>query len=272
MRPGDLAPSMLSDCGVVHAQHGVRRAIVLAAGLGSRLGAYTAEVPKCLVDVNGIPILANALEHLEAAGIEETTVVVGYRADAVRWRFGDALQRMSLSYCLNAAFRTTNTSRSLKLALDSIDDALLVLEGDVFFERRVLEDVLAVSDADATVVARWTPSIDGSVVDIDSTGLIRGWMHKKNRPSGFVPAGLYKTVNLHRFSRAFVTERLRPALASERVTRGGREPIETALAAIVGEGGRIRAVEATGRWIEIDDEMDLRAAEALFEGATYGPR
>jgi NDP-sugar pyrophosphorylase family protein len=257
---------------VVHAQHGVRRAIVLAAGLGSRLGAHTAEVPKCLVDVNGIPILANALEHLEAAGIEETTVVVGYRAEAVRRRFGHALQRMRLSYCLNAAFRTTNTCRSLKLALDSIDDAVLVLEGDVFFERRVLEDVLAISTPDATVVARWTPAIDGSVVDIDSTGWIRAWMHKKDRPSGFVPAGLYKTVNLHRFSRAFVTGRLRPALASERITRGGREPIETALAAIVGEGGRIRAVEATGQWIEIDDEMDLRAAEALFEGANYGPR
>ena len=263
---------MLGWCGVPPAQPQVRRAVVLAAGLGSRLGAYTAEVPKCLVPVNGVPVLANALEQLEAAGIEETTVVVGYRADAVRLRFGYALRRMRVSYKLNAAFRTTNTSRSLALAVDSIDDALLVLEGDVFFERRVLETLLASPDPDATVVAKWTPSIDGSVVDIDQTRLVCRWIHKANRPAGFSPAGLYKTVNLHRFSRAFVAERLRPALASAHITRGGREPIETVLGAIVGAGGRIRAVEATGRWIEIDDETELRAAEALFEGAHDEPR
>ena len=272
MAPGDLAPSMLSYHNVLHAEDCVRRAIVLAAGLGSRLGAHTAEVPKCLVEVNGVSILANALQHLEAAGIAETTVVVGHGADAVRGRFGRALGRMRLVYCHNDAYRTTNTSHSLQLALNSVDDTLLVLEGDVFFERRVLQDLLAIRDADATVVAPWTPSIDGSVVDIDAAGFVCRWMHKKDRPAGFLPLGLYKTVNLHRFSRAFVNERLRPVLASQRVTGAGREPIETALAAIVADGARIRAIEATGRWIEIDDEADLRAAEALFEGAPHGPR
>lgn len=259
--------------GAVHpAASGALRAVVLVAGRGSRLRDRTARIPKCLVDVNGTPILVSALERLEAAGVCEALLVVGYLADMVRRRLGTALGRMRISYRENRDFQNTNTSRSLWLGLDGMDEDILVLEGDVVFDQHVLDDFLVSPHVDATLVQRWNPALDGSVVQVDADGSVHAWVHKKDRPPGFSLAGTYKTVNIHRFSRRFVRERLRPALWAEVTTDGGREPIETSFARIVQEGGRIHAVEVCGRWCEIDDEADLRTAEAMFDGASDAHR
>jgi choline kinase len=237
--------------------------VILVAGIGSRLGDRTAHLPKCLVEVAGVPIVQNAIERLETAGIPEAILVTGYRQDAVRARLGDAFGRMRISYRSNDEYRSTNTSRSLFLGLQDVRDDVVVLEGDVFFEQRVLDEVLQMPHANVTVVERWNPALDGSVVELDSERHVRRWVHKKDRPPGFALEGTFKTVNIHRLSRGFVDERLRPAL-DETMRDGGREPLETVFARVVEAGGRILAAEAAGRWVEIDDESDLQVAERLF--------
>ena len=244
-----------------------RRAVLLVAGIGSRLGKLTTEVPKCLVEVNGISILENALAHLGTAGISETVLVVGYRDDLIRNRVGDAIGRMRIAYRTNPEFRSTSTSRSLWLGLKDLDDDVLVLEGDVFFERCVLERFLAVPAVDATLVDPWRPGLDGSLVQIGPDRIVRAWLHKKEQPPGFSPNGTYKTVNVHRFSSGFVRQWLRPALTAQVSADGGREPIETVFAGMVRDGAHIHAADVAGRWVEIDDEMDLRSAVALFGGS-----
>jgi choline kinase len=246
------------------------RAVVLVAGMGSRLGPRARHVPKCLTTVGGTPVLTNALRHLEAVGVRETILVVGYMAEVVQHRIGGEFGRMRIAYRTNSVFETTGTSRSLWLGLDGIRENVLVLEGDVFFEASVLARLLAASP-DATLVERWSPRLDGSVVVLDAHGNVSAWIHKKDRPPGFCPEGTYKTVNIHRFSRAFLDNEILPALDVELERDGGREPIETPLARIVGGGGRIHAVQAGGRWIEIDDENDLKTAEAMFGGSGSEP-
>ena len=56
----------------------VRKAVILAAGVGDRLRPFTQEFPKCLVPVNGVPILVNALTHLSDVGVTEVVIVVGH--------------------------------------------------------------------------------------------------------------------------------------------------------------------------------------------------
>jgi len=246
-------------------------AVILAAGLGTRLEHRTNSLPKCLVEVQGVPILLNALVQLASWHVAETVLVVGYLEDVIRQRIGSRIGRMRIRYRTNPDYRTTSTAQSLWIGLNGIDEDVLVLEGDVFFERGVLNAFRSAPHADATLVEPWNPSLDGSVVQVSAEGKVRAWIHKKDRPAGFALEGTYKTVNLHRFSRAFVRDRLRPVLEDE-VARGGREPIETALARIVADGGRVQAVVVNGRWVEIDDEHDLRAAEEMFEGAADGSR
>jgi choline kinase len=249
-----------------------RRAVILAAGLGTRLGAATHELPKCLVEVAGIPILFNALDRLAEAGFVETILVVGYLEHTIRARVGRTWRSMKVSYRINADYRTTGTSRSLWLGVEEMNDDVVLLEGDVFFEARVLGQLLATPEPDVTVVEPWTPALDGSVVKVARDRTVSAWIHKKDRPSGMVPEGTCKTVNIHRLSAAFVRDRLRPALAAEVTSNGGVEPLETVFAGLVRAGARIHTCPPAGRWVEIDDARDLRTAEDLFQETSHDAR
>ena len=240
-------------------------AVLLAAGMGTRLGRRSLNQPKPLVEVNGVAIVRNALECLAAARMARTTVVIGYLGDQIRSVVGEHVNGMQVRYCENSRYRITGTAHSLRLGLDHVPDDVLVLEGDVFFDRILLEQFLAEPYVDATLVERWHAQIDGSVVELGSDGFVSQWFHKSHRPADFRADGTFKTVNVHRFSRAFVDTHLRPALTSR--TARADEPLEASFARSVAANARIRAVLVRrGCWVEIDDEDDLRKAEAVFRG------
>src|SRR3989344_1314627 len=94
----------------------VSTAIILAAGLGSRLDPLTKEMPKCLVKVHGKQILRSTLEKLERARIEETVILVGYLANVVRKEIGSQLGRMKITYIESERYKETNNMYSLWLA------------------------------------------------------------------------------------------------------------------------------------------------------------
>lgn len=75
-----------------------KKAVILAAGCGSRLRPLTDLRPKPLVEVNGTPILHNALGNLEAVGVEEITIVVGYRKDAIQYSCGNHFGNLAINY------------------------------------------------------------------------------------------------------------------------------------------------------------------------------
>ena len=241
-------------------------AILLAAGMGTRLASRTRSLPKPLVPVNGVPIAKNAVARLAAAGVSRTTVVLGHCGDQIKTALGDVVGGMRIRYHVNEQYESTGTARSLWLGLQEVDADVLVLEGDVFFERNVLEHFLGEPYTDATLVERWHEALDGSVVELGRDDFVARWVHKSQRAPGFSLDGTYKTVNLHRFGGRFVRELLRPALSD--VASARDEPLEMAFARIVAQRARIRAVPVQGRWVEIDDEHDLRHAEALFSGVT----
>jgi NDP-sugar pyrophosphorylase family protein len=245
-------------------------AVVLAAGLGTRLGRRTQHLPKPLVTVHGVSVLSNALCHFAAAGVRATTVVVGYRADDIRNGIGDSVNGMPVQYCVNSCFETTGTARSLLLGLRGLDDDVLVAEGDVFFEEGVLQHFLSEPYPDTTLVERWREAIDGSIVELGWDRLVTRWLHKSRRPSTYAPDSSFKTVNIHRYSAPFVRYWLRHGLESAETS--ATDPLEFAFARIIERGARIRAVEARGQWVEIDDEIDMQRAEAMFAGASHGSR
>jgi choline kinase len=112
------------------------QALILAAGEGSRLGF---DLPKCLVEVGGRPLLHHQLDALDRAGVAEVTVVVGHEHEKVR---AAAQDRVGL--LVNERYAETNSLYSFWLARHTVSDEVLLLNSDVLFPTTLLERLLSV--------------------------------------------------------------------------------------------------------------------------------
>ena len=119
------------------------KAIILAAGTGSRLMPLTAEKPKCMVKLAGRPLLHRQIETLRGAGVDVIVLVGGYRSDQLEGDF-DFLE-------LNHSYHTTNMVQTLFTALEHMKEGqdLIITYGDIVFEPRVIN---AVINCDAPIV------------------------------------------------------------------------------------------------------------------------
>lgn len=124
------------------------RAIILAAGRGGRLQGVIGDHPKCLARVGDRTLLERQIEALQAAGISRIAVVGGYRMEMVRRNCP-----RSVEFVHNARYASTNSLYSLWLARDLLLDGFLVLNCDVLFHPRMLDDLLTARCDDALLVA-----------------------------------------------------------------------------------------------------------------------
>jgi len=117
----------------------IESAVILAAGSGTRLKPLTDHSPKCLTEINSIPILINALENLDNLGIKNCTVVAGYFSEKIFKAIGSSFRNVQVSYILNEHYASTNDMYSLWLARHLLERGVLLLEGDIFFRYKTIE-------------------------------------------------------------------------------------------------------------------------------------
>ncbi|PDT35846.1 MULTISPECIES: phosphocholine cytidylyltransferase family protein [Sinorhizobium] len=245
-----------------------KQAVILAAGLGSRLRPLTDLRPKPLVEVNGTPILHNALRNLEAVGVEEVTIVVGYRKDAIQHSCGNHFGKLEINYVESSVFDRTGSGYSLWLARHVLlTGDVYLLEADVFFELDALRYLGTGEAENVAAVAPFDRSMEGSAVVLTENGYI-GEVRMKQTAANLVDGAprLFKTMNLIRFSGNDLRETIVPHLDS--IIRSGavKSYTEEMLSNLVQTRNlRIAAARCDDvRWYEIDNEDDLRIAEAIF--------
>ena len=241
------------------------KAIILVAGRGTRLKPLTDKVHKCLTKVNDTPILFNALRHLQNNGVREVILVVGYLGEQIRREVGQKFGKIKVSYVNNPIYFKTNTGYSLWLAMKKIEESILILEGDVFFEGSLLKKFLLDSRENLTVLEKYNSTLDGTFVSLGENFLVVDWVHKKDRPEGFTVEDKYKTVNIYKFSKNFVEKWLKPFLAEHATKLEGVSPVEFVFRDIIAAGGKIEGCVTNLKWFEIDDIKDLRIAEEIFK-------
>jgi choline kinase len=125
-----------------------RRAVVLAAGMGTRMGALARSTPKALLPVGGRPLLLQSLQSLAASGAcEEALVIVGHRAEQIRAAVAQWRLALRVRCLENEEFHTTNSMASLALAGEfGTRSGFVLLDGDIGFEPLLLARLLAAGD------------------------------------------------------------------------------------------------------------------------------
>ena len=242
------------------------QALMLAAGMGKRLGKYTENATKCMVPVNGKALIDYAIEALIEAGIKKFTLVVGYKRDVLKDYLKGKYPEITIEYIDNDVFDTTNNIYSLYMAKDVLaQDDTILLESDLIYDKKIIQELIDNPEKNLCVVSPFESWMDGTVTVLDESKGIQGilgkadfnWDNKSN---------YYKTVNIYKFSKEFAKDVYMPFLKAYQSAYGKNEYYETVLKVISFlDKSTLKAHVVDGsRWYEIDDPADLAIASTRF--------
>ena len=170
------------------------QAIILAAGMGTRFGDETKDIPKHLLEVEGKSILERSLENLKRNNISEVIIVVGYKKEKIISKIGDEFGGMKIKYAVNDLYDTTSTAISFFKSKEFMDsDAIMVL-GDVLYEPDAVKLVLEDSAQDIMFVMPVSGAKNPAYVTVDDKlNLIDIPRGKENEPRAYGEvADIYK--------------------------------------------------------------------------------
>jgi dTDP-glucose pyrophosphorylase len=234
----------------------IDKAVILAAGRGTRMRELTAELPKPMIHVRGKPVLQHIVEGLRDAGVGELLLIVGYRADAVREFFGDG-SRYNVAIQYRTQTVQDGTGRVVELARDFVRDRPFILAyGDILVDPANYKRVVDLPDdveALLTVTRGEDVSKGGAVFLNDQMELVD--IREKAQPSEtarwsglsehavpFYNAGLYA----FRPSIFDFTAKLKPSPRSE-------YELTDAIRDLAQSGKKMKAIELTGEWADVRD-------------------
>lgn len=243
------------------------QAIILAAGMGRRLGSYTKENTKCMVPVNGVKLIDRVLTQLSQLNLQRVIIVVGYKGqELIKYldhRYDDKLK---IEFVNNPIYDRTNNIYSLSLVKEQMqEDDTLLIESDLIFSDRLFSMILADERPNIALVAKYETWMDGTMVRIDSGGNIVNFVPKKAFNYQEVDS-YYKTVNIYKFSKTFSQTQYVPFLDAYCKALGNNEYYEQVLRVItLLDKTNLKALDiGNEKWYEIDDVQDLDIAETIF--------
>jgi choline kinase len=128
------------------------KAVILSAGQGTRLMPLTANVPKCMLDVEGQTLIEWQINELFKAGIDQVTVVVGYQADRVRQLLHSRYDSQLVRTLYNPTYAWADNLFSCWVARAEMNEEFILLNGDTIFEAAVVNRLLQTPVQPVTVV------------------------------------------------------------------------------------------------------------------------
>jgi len=223
------------------------KAVLLAAGRGTRMRELTADLPKPMIEVRGKPVLQHIVEGLRDAGVRQLLVIVGYRADAVQNSFGDGSRyNIEIQYTTQAV--QDGTGRVVDLARNFAGDSPFVLSyGDILVDPANYKRLLNLpQDVEAIVsVTRGEDVSKGGAAFLNEEMELVD-LREKSKPgeptSPWYNAGIYT----FRPSIFEFTAKLKPS------PRGEYE-LTDAIRALAHSGKKVKALELTGEWADVRD-------------------
>ena len=237
--------------------------------MGRRLGEYTKDNTKCMVPVNGVPLIDRLLEQLAKQSLHRIIIVVGYKGKELREyiesKYSSNLE-LKIEFAENPVYDKTNNIYSLALVKDKLqEDETLLIESDLIFSDRLIPMIVENPQPNLALVAKYESWMDGTMVTIDGEQNIVNFISKDAFDYAYVDS-YYKTVNIYKFSREFLVKKYVPFLEAYTKAVGLNEYYENVLRVIsLLNNHDMKALPiGSEKWYEIDDKQDLDIAEAIF--------
>lgn len=232
------------------------KALILAAGFGSRLAPITDHCPKSLVPVNGKPILMKQIENLHENGIMDITIVSGYKAQILQKAVHDLYPDIHIIESVDYA--TTNNMYSAYLAKDAMcGTGFLMMNADVFYDASVIAELLKF-DAENAIVTDIGTYLEESMKVVEKDGRlvqISKAIQEKD--------ALGSSIDVYKFSAegaaAFFAKCANYIEQKKELKLWSEVALNDILRSV-----EFRACPLVGRWLEIDNHDDLAAANRLF--------
>lgn len=242
------------------------QAIILAAGMGRRLGEYTKDNTKCMVPVNGVRLIDRLLGQLGKQGLQRIIIVVGYKGKELQQYVSAHHSTLPIEFYENPIYYKTNNIYSLSIVKEKLqEDDTLLIESDLIFSDRLIPMIVENSNPNLALVAKYETWMDGTMVRLDEEQNIVNFISKDAFDYNDVDS-YYKTVNIYKLSQQFSQQKYVPFLDAYTKAVGTNEYYENVLRILSLLNGHDMKALPIGneKWYEIDDKQDLDIAEALF--------
>ena len=242
------------------------KVIILAAGIGSRLGYLTKSKPKCLVEFNNKSILDYQLEVLQKAKFDKLIIVGGH--------FAEQLKRPNVFLKKNILYKTTNMLYSLSIAKDEFDDDIIISYGDIVYSEDVLSKLIEEKEDISVIIDKnwkeyWSKRIQNPLDDvetlkIDKTGYITEIGLKPKTYNDI--QGQY--IGLIKISSEMISTILRKwdeILIKNQLNYSKNIFMTEFLQYCINSGLKLKALKTSYPWVEIDTPSDIEVAERLIK-------
>ena len=143
---------------------------MLAAGMGKRLGKFTGNNTKCMLEVAGKKLVDRAIEAVAKAGIDKFIFVIGYKGDNLRDYILDKYKDSPMEFVFidNKDYATSNNIYSFYMAKEYLEqDDTIMMESDLIFDSSLIQKLVQSPERDMAVVAKYESWMDGTVVTCD---------------------------------------------------------------------------------------------------------
>ncbi|MBS3109538.1 phosphocholine cytidylyltransferase family protein [Candidatus Woesearchaeota archaeon] len=250
------------------------KAIILAAGMGTRLGKYTKDLPKCMLKFSGKTLLERQIETLRNAGIRDISIVTGYMAEKINYP--------GVKYYKNKDFATTNMVESLFCAVDEMTDDLVVCYGDIVYQKSVIDSVMQ-SKADIGVTVDldywpyWAARLSEPEKDIESLVVDKnGKIIDLGNPDCSLEEAKVRYVGLIRFSKKGLSALKKVYSENKKKYFSKDAPwlrsksfkkayMTCMLQAMINAGYKVMPIPINRGWLEFDTSEDYEKMSGLHK-------
>lgn len=236
------------------------KAVILAAGLGSRLRPITNEVPKCMVPVNGIRIIDKQIDNLLRNGVTEIYVVDGYKAEIL----ADHLKKIypQVHIVSNPRYAETNNMYSLYLTAQYVKgEEFLLMNSDVYYDTEIIEGMLEGKNQSKIACDKSGYMEESMKITLEADERKINHISKKITPEEHYAV----SIDVYRISAEDSMTLFKEVEETILVKKDENSWTEVALDHIFNDCN-FQPYVIDGRWFEIDNHDDLHRAEGIFKG------